>query len=121
MLKYTLFLIVTGMLSSSIISANSVALTYEDKVITEKFRELQTLETYVSEHNGATLHDLKNSNEQSMVSLAKVDINAAHFHPGQNRFPSFREKPILYIGAGVLIIVIVTVYLVFGSGGYSSR
>jgi hypothetical protein len=87
----------------------------------------------VQEENSAPLPE-KNSSfssergttpagEESQVqpNSGKGEATAESQKPGRKGFPSFREKPWLYIGSGILMVVIITVYLVFGSAGYSSR
>jgi hypothetical protein len=123
MKKIILLFFIAGITFLPRISANNINCAPDDKTVSEKFKDLDKLESYVSSNPGVTFEQMKSGSTDILLAKANIDEKgiAQHLHPGRKGFPSFREKPWLYIGSGVLLIVIITVYLVFGSGGYSSR
>ncbi len=123
MKKIILLFFIAGITFMPRISANNITSAPDDKTVSEKFKDLDKLESYVSSNPGVTFDQMKSGSNEVLLANANIDAQGIvqNQKPGRKGFPSFREKPWLYIGSGVLLIVIITVYLVFGSGGYSSR
>ena len=62
----------------------------------------------------------KSSEPQAAVSTSKELAKDKSLKNGHG-WPSFKDKPWYYIGAGAFIVVVVVFYIVTGGQGWSSR
>lgn len=118
---FTIF-VAASFLNLTVSANNPNSVQLNEKELSAQFEELNKVESYVTQNEGVTLSTMVD-NHNELVQAANMDVQASQIHENINKksMPSFSEKPWYYIGAGILIVVVVGLYILTGGEGWNSR
>jgi hypothetical protein len=89
----------------------------DSKVLTDKFAELNKIETLVNENAGLTVSGMQAGSHASMLTSANFDLDNMHQKPHKKGFPTFKEHPWYYIIGGLVILLFVGIFILTGGEG----
>ncbi len=91
--------------------------------ISDMFQDLNQLEKYVNENEGVTLSSIADSDNYRLLNDANIDVSksSAHEYPVNKNDYSWKKNKTKYIIGGIIVVLVVTLYVLTGGEGYSSR
>lgn len=87
----------------------------------EKKTEIVTAETPAKTSDASVSNQKSDTENKSLFASTREEINKNRAKKNKKDLPSFQDKPLYYIGAGIFIAVVVVLYVVTDGEGISSR
>ncbi len=87
----------------------------------EKKIEISTAGVSAKATDASVTNQKSDIENKSLFASTRDAINKKRANKNKKDLPSFKDKPLYYIGAGIFIAVVVVLYVVTDGQGFSSR